>query len=1079
VFKTQITTRLLVLVVLVDICAMIGCHRSYYRRQADAEASRLVEQKATDPRWDTPNGDISIDPMSRMFDPFSADHPPIPPDDPASHQFMHCVDEKPGYPHWHANGDTDYVANPDWKAYLPVNEKGQIVLDLDRAFRLALVHSPEYQQQRETLYQSALQVSLERFGFDSQLFAGFNSFYNVLGRFRNSDPLRPFNSTGGGIAPGPTTIDPGRSSSFSTSSLGVNGGGITLEKLGITGTNFVVGLANTILWNLGGANDYSADSLINFSVIQPLLRNAGRDVIMESLTQSERNLLANIRQLERFRRGFFLEVATGRNAGAGPSLGGAFTFLAIPASATTSIGGYYGLLLQQQSIRNQELEVRQLEAVLEQFREFFEAERLDPFQLKLFEANVYSAQNSLLQAKVTYQNQVDLFVRSLGLPPDLDVVINDDFLSKFEFISDQINNRLIEISDLRSDAGITLNSIDELLPTSVAEAEAANFGWTEELGSRLDSLKPYLQDAIDKLDAIKEEDIPHIQKDFDALDSIRDERVAYLEKLSRDIASGRVISDVDPLLYDSQSLPTGKSLSETIYDPNSERSIVNRISELNEKLGNLMRLLNSLESERANLTSRDLFRIISDLEDRVPGRLSDLDNILFELSLLQARARSNSVEIIDVDIDSGLATQVARCFRRDWMNARAALVDQWRQIEFVADRLESQFDLILEGDIGNVGDNPFKLRYETGQLRGGFRFDAPIVRLAERNQYVNALINYQQTRRRFYQFEDEIKRNLRQIIRNLDRAKVLFELNRRTVQNQIEQIELNRLSLEAPVGLNAGGGSGLGNSAARDLADGIRGLNREQTQYVRNWVEYEILRRSLDFDMGTMQLDELGFWIDPGQINSEIGYRAASAMGIELDCQFCDLTDYSALNTPVDQNEDTAPSAREKEELKESDNQDEAERPGTIEAPQPRIDAPQPPRAPNVNPRSAPQPAAPPENSYFRPVQPIKMSLNGAEKASVLEQYLDPDMQSLQKPLIRDLPALPSGKSNQIMTVSLETLLSTDPAGPTLQTEKREIGSSQTDPPPRSILWKSDFDAFGDRFNRFSPLNSPNGEKMQ
>lgn len=79
------------------------------------------------------------------------------------------------------------------------------------------------------------------------------------------------------------------------------------------------------------------------------------------------------------------------------------------------------------------------------------------------------------------------------------------------------------------------------------------------------------------------------------------------------------------------------------------------------------------------------------------------------------------------------------------MNARASLVDNWRQIEFVADQLESQFDLLFEGDFGSSSDNnPFKLRYETGQLRGGIRFDAPIVRLSERNQYRQALISYRQ-----------------------------------------------------------------------------------------------------------------------------------------------------------------------------------------------------------------------------------------------------------------------------------------------------------------------------------------------
>jgi len=76
------------------------------------EASRLIREKATDPRWNTANGSIDIDPQSRMFDPFSKDHPPLPPDDPTSHQLMHHVDRKEGYPHWHSNGDTNQVENP-------------------------------------------------------------------------------------------------------------------------------------------------------------------------------------------------------------------------------------------------------------------------------------------------------------------------------------------------------------------------------------------------------------------------------------------------------------------------------------------------------------------------------------------------------------------------------------------------------------------------------------------------------------------------------------------------------------------------------------------------------------------------------------------------------------------------------------------------------------------------------------------------------------------------------------------------------------------------------------------------------
>ena len=295
--------RSLTLVALVLVCAsqlilIAGCHRGFYRRQADTEARRLITEKHGS-RWNSATGDVKIDPMSRMFDPFSADHPPIPPDDPAAHRLMNEVDQKPGYPHWHANGDIDQVENPTWRSFLPTNEDGEVVLSLSDAYRMALIHSPDLQQQRETLYLSALEVSIQRFGFDTQLFSGFNSFLTSRGRFQS------------GTGASSTTLE---------SSLGVNGGGLQARRLGITGANFVVGLANTILWEFSGNNTTSANSLINFSVIQPLLRGAGRERIMESLTQAERTLLANVRQLERFRRGFYLEIATGRNAGAGPSL---------------------------------------------------------------------------------------------------------------------------------------------------------------------------------------------------------------------------------------------------------------------------------------------------------------------------------------------------------------------------------------------------------------------------------------------------------------------------------------------------------------------------------------------------------------------------------------------------------------------------------------------------------------------------------------------------------------------------------------------------------------------------------------
>ncbi len=890
---------ILLIVIAINTCALIGCHRSYYRRQADMEASRLIRQKATDPRWNTADGKIDIDPQSRMFNPFSQDHPPIPPDDATSHQFMHVVDQKEGYPHWHANGDTNHIENPVWMSYLPINEKGQVVLTLDRAYQLALIHSPDLQEQRETLYLSALDVSLERFGFDSQLFTGFNSFLTTQGRLRNG----------------------GNSSTTLSNQIGSNGGGLNIERLGITGANFAVGLANTVLFNFSGNNTQSATSLIDFSLIQPLLRGAGRERILESLTQSERTLLANVRQLERFRRGFYLQIATGRNPGTGTNRGG--NFLGNPGSANFNAGGFFGLLEAQQRIRNQEFNVRQLEAVLEQFREFFTRDRLDSVQLKQFEANVYRQQRNLLDQKTNYQASLDDFKLLLGLPPTIDIVIEDPFLDRFELISDQINERMISISNLRKTTGSGLNDIYQIFEGVGTVTKWPDFKWPSDLNQRIQKLNPFIESAEATLEKIVNQDRKLIETDLRKLEDTRADRVAYLKKVKRAINAGKIISSVDPELFEAKSIVDPATLRKSLIDPEMDsretiidedgeevlapRSILKRAEVLQKELQEAkQRIADFAEAEASISKKAEVIEgteknpvyedpalydyIVTEFQEKIPGQLSELNNLALELSLLQALARSNTIEINDVNIDSEHAIRIARCMRRDLMNARANLVDQWRNIEFVADQLEAGVDIVFEGEIGNVGDNPFKLRLDNGQLRGGFRFDAPIVRMAERNQYRQALIQYQQARRNFYQFEDNLNANLRDILRNIDRSKVLFELDRLTVQVDIQNVEINRYQLDAPVSVNAAGGgtNRLGAQTSRNLTDAIINLNGSQNSFLQTWVRFEVLRRNLDFDMGTMQIDQNGSWIDPGYIDGGIVTRAANMMGLQLDCQFCE-----------------------------------------------------------------------------------------------------------------------------------------------------------------------------------------------
>ncbi len=830
------------------IVGVAGCHRGYYRRQADAEARLLIREKLSDPRWNQLDPSISVSPESRMHDPFSADHPPVPPDDPASHKLMHCVDGKEGYPHWHANGDTGYISSPDWRSYLPLNAEGVLDLDVDGAVRLSQLHSTTWQEQRETLYLSALDVSLERFGFDTQAFFGFNSFFRTQGR------LAPGGSQSSiEITPGPNRTQ--------------------LTRLTTTGANLAVGIANTIIWNFSGPNTQTASTLIDFSLVQPLLFRAGRDRILESLTLAERTLLANVRQIERFRRGFFLSIVTGRSPGAGPNLGG--NFLAEPAGANFNAGGYLGLLLSQQQIRIAEFNVQSLQNVLDQFRAFFVEERIDLLQVRQAENTLYDAQASLLGAKVDYEDSLDQFKRDLGLPPDVPVRITDPLLSSFELIDDQLLARQLEIAALREEIGEQLELIN---PYSIIGEELEAVEWSDELRQRLENLRPWIERFSPLIADMEEADVALLRDDFAKLLRMRRERLKKLASLQAAIEASDIQYDIEPSILRESEVESSERLNNELTD------LLGRFADVKRSIALIEDSIERIIVDGPGLTADELRERLNDeILLEAPEILTRIANVAIELTLLQARARVDSITLPDIDLNAEAALAIALQFRRDLMNARASLVDRWRRIEFVADDLESTLDVIFEGSVGSVGDNPFRIRGENNRFGMGLRFDAPITRLSERNAYRQALIEYQQARRSYYNFEDAVNQNLRRTIRTIEQNKVLFELNRRSIRTAIQQVELAQLSLIEPVepGFGGGGGGGgLGPTAANDLTRALDALQRAQTDFVTIWVRYEVLRRGLDFDLGTMQLTPDGVWLDPGTINVTYAWRAAAAVGI-------------------------------------------------------------------------------------------------------------------------------------------------------------------------------------------------------
>jgi DNA-binding MarR family transcriptional regulator len=506
--------RVVASLALLVCCLFSGCTRTFFRKWADNEAYDLVREKAQDPRWSLPDYTINIDPRSRMYDPSCPDFELEPPDDPAAAQLMKCVDGMRGDACWDWYGDTAYAQNPEWDKYLPRNEKGEVVADLTQAVQLALLNSRDYQRESEQLYLSALDVSFERFRFDVQFFGNNSTTYEAAG------PMAP---GAGGMS----------------SSLLRNDTTFQARKLFASGGEFMVGLANSLVWQFSGSDSQFSTTLLDFSMLQPLLRGGGRAVVLERLTLSERVLLYNVRAMERYRRGFFTQVYAGNNPGDGPNrrggvfggaglegfsgIGGGFGTVTTAstqqqqAQANANFGvtggagagaanGYVGLLQRQQEIRNQQSNVASLGGSVAQLDAAYAAGRIDRFQVDLARQALYNAQSRLMTDMTNYDNQVDNFKVTFGMPPQLTMLIRDRMLEPFELIDSRLaplQNRMTRMQARLGDLIVALRD-DARDPATLG---------TPQFREKVNQLRQALSRALD-VERATSGHLPAVQKDI-------------------------------------------------------------------------------------------------------------------------------------------------------------------------------------------------------------------------------------------------------------------------------------------------------------------------------------------------------------------------------------------------------------------------------------------------------------------------------------------------------------------------------------------------------------------------------------
>jgi hypothetical protein len=233
-------------------------------------------------------------------------------------------------------------------------------LDLTKTLAYAIEFSPEYRNQKESLFLDALSLLLVKHRWGPRFFDDVTA--RVSGTPEAGDHDQAL-----------TLIN-----DFRVTQRLPYGGEVAASAL--------VDFVNTLRSEVGDEGE-TQSARLGLSVSIPLLRGAGL-IAQEDLIQSERNLIYAARDFEQFRRSFLVDIAT----------------------------DYFDLLQAQQQIINRQLQLENVTAFAQRAEALAEAGRQPYIDAQEAQTEVLSSQDSLISARQSYALSLDRFKVRLGIP---------------------------------------------------------------------------------------------------------------------------------------------------------------------------------------------------------------------------------------------------------------------------------------------------------------------------------------------------------------------------------------------------------------------------------------------------------------------------------------------------------------------------------------------------------------------------------------------------------------------------------------------------------------------------------------
>ncbi len=242
------------------------------------------------------------------------------------------------------------------------------VLTLPQAVAIATAHNRDYQTQKELLYTTALDQRLVQHNFETQFLGrGSAQYTNQDGRGDTRDE---------------------------TVQMEANVG---FNRLLAVGTQISTRLGFAWLDVLGGRGGTGFGAIFGGMVTHPLLRGSDPAIVLENLTQAERDTLYQIRCFNRFRKTFVVSVVT----------------------------QYYQALELRDLSRNAGDEYAALSELHDKVATLTAVGRLPGIETDRLRQEMLSARDAAIAAQKRYEQFLDQFKMTLGLPMSAEFQVDE------------------------------------------------------------------------------------------------------------------------------------------------------------------------------------------------------------------------------------------------------------------------------------------------------------------------------------------------------------------------------------------------------------------------------------------------------------------------------------------------------------------------------------------------------------------------------------------------------------------------------------------------------------------------------